>query len=349
LINAALTLSGAKAQEDLMIQSEPRDQLSGDEPLRIIEIGREVVTIEAGALVQMAGALDGHFAEAVAMLARTRQRVIVSGMGKSGHVGRKIAATLASTGTPAMFVHPAEASHGDLGMIIEGDLLLILSNSGSTAELKAVIQHAKRVGCSIIAIASQHSSHLMQSADVPLLLPKVREACPVNIAPTTSTTLMLALGDALAVATMRIRGLTRDRLRLFHPGGSIGGRLARVDTLMRAGKDLPLVSPEMPMADVVIEMSVKGFGIAGVVADGRLIGAITDGDLRRHSADLFAHKAGEVMTRSPRVVSQGTLCEDALLLLEEHRITALFVVAEEQPDRVVGLLQIHDLTRACHG
>lgn len=332
-----------------MAQQEAPSALDGNEPDRIIAIGREVITIEAGALTQLSADLDDNFASAVAMLAETRQRVIVSGMGKSGHVARKIAATLASTGTPALFVHPAEAAHGDLGMITEGDLLLILSNSGSTVELRAVIEHASRVGCPIIGIASQHTSHLMQSATVRLLLPKVREACPVNIAPTTSTTLMLALGDALAVATMRMRGLTRERLRLFHPGGAIGGRLTPVEGLMRSGEALPLVPPSMAMSDVVIEMSAKGLGIAGVVSGNRLIGVITDGDLRRHSADLFARRAEDVMTRNPRTVTEGTLCEDALLILEEHRITALFVVAGDDPERVTGLLQIHDLTRVCHG
>jgi arabinose-5-phosphate isomerase len=293
--------------------------------------------------------LGSSFAEAVDLITATRQRVIVSGMGKSGHIGRKIAATLASTGTPALFVHPAEAAHGDLGMIAEGDLLLILSNSGTTAELRAVVHHAKSVGCPIIAIASQSASPLMKAADVRLLLPVVREACPVNIAPTTSTTLMLALGDALSVATMRVRGLTKERLRLLHPGGAIGSRLAPVETVMHSKSSLPLVEPDTPMADVVIEMSARGFGIAGVVSDGLLVGAITDGDLRRHSANLFAHRASEVMTPAPKVVTEGSHCEDALALLQEHRITALFVTAHNNPQEPIGLVNIHDLARICHG
>ena len=316
---------------------------------QILEIGREVVLTESGALAVLAQAMDDSFPESVALIAAARQRVIVSGIGKSGHIARKIAATLASTGTPAFFVHPAEAAHGDLGMIADGDLLIILSNSGASPELRAVVQHAKSTGCPIIAIASQTASPLMQSADVRLLLPPAREACPVNIAPTTSTTLMLALGDALAVATMRVRGLTREHLRVLHPGGTIGGRLAPVETIMHPPAALPLVELDAPMSDVVVEMSAKGFGIAGVVEDARLVGIITDGDLRRHAADLFKHRAADVMTSDPKVVCEGTMCEDALALLEEHRITALFITAHDAPERPVGLVHIHDFARMRHG
>ncbi len=323
--------------------------LVGHDSSKILLIGREVVETEGRALIDLAAFLDESFSDAVALLVETKQRVIVSGMGKSGHVGRKIAATLASTGTPALFVHPAEAAHGDLGMITPGDLLLILSNSGTTSELKAVVQHAKRVGSPIIAVASRHMSPLMQSADVKLLLPTAREACPVNIAPTTSTTLMLALGDALAVATMRVRGLTRERLQLLHPGGAIGDRLQPIDPLMHTGDSLPLVTPNTPMVEVVIEMTRKSFGIAGVVDGGSLIGVITDGDLRRHTEQLFSCKAGEVMTPDPKVVPEGTFCEDALAMLQEHRITALFVTAHDAPDRPVGLVHIHDFTRLRNG
>jgi arabinose-5-phosphate isomerase len=323
--------------------------LTGKASSEILTNGREVIETEARALLELAEVLDTSFPDAVDLLVAARQRVIVSGMGKSGHIGRKIAATLASTGTPALFVHPAEAAHGDLGMITPGDLLLILSNSGTTPELHAVIQHAKNAGCKIIAIASQNTSPLMRSADVRLLLPAVREACPVNIAPTTSTTLMLALGDALAVAAMRVRGLTRERLQLLHPGGAIGGRLQRVDSIMHSGDALPLISPETGMADAVIEMTRKSFGIAGVVRDDALIGVITDGDLRRHSDRLFEQRAEDVMTTNPKVVSEGALCEDTLAVLQEHRITALFVTAHDAPERPVGLVHIHDLARPSHG
>jgi arabinose-5-phosphate isomerase len=314
----------------------------------ILAIGREVIATEARALGQLVDALDDDFSRAVQLLAATKQRVIVSGMGKSGHIGRKIAATLASTGTPALFVHPAEAAHGDLGMIIRGDLLLILSNSGTTPELRAVVEHAEAIGCPIIAVASQRTSPLMRSAAVRLILPQAREACPVNIAPTTSTTLMLALGDALAIAAMRVRGQTREGMRLLHPGGSIGGRLQPVQALMHSGSNLPLVAPETPMAEAIIEMTRKSYGIAGVIKDGALIGVVTDGDLRRHADDLLHGTAGDVMTPDPKVVQEGTLCEDALAILEEYRITALFVTAHDAPDRPVGLIHIHDLTRLRH-
>jgi arabinose-5-phosphate isomerase len=314
----------------------------------ILAIGREVVATEARALDQLADALDEDFAWAVRLLVAGKQRVIVSGMGKSGHIGRKIAATLASTGTPALFVHPAEAAHGDLGMIMRGDLLLILSNSGTTPELRTVVDHARSIGCPIIAVASQRTSPLIRSADVSLVLPHVREACPINIAPTTSTTLMLALGDALAIAVMRVRGQTREGMRLLHPGGSIGGRLQPVQALMHGGNSLPLVSPDTPMSEVLIEMTQKSFGIAGVVQDGRLIGIITDGDLRRHIDDLLTGTAVDVMTAEPKVVIEGTLCEDALALMEEYRITALFVTAHDAPEQPVGLVHIHDFPRLRH-
>jgi arabinose-5-phosphate isomerase len=315
----------------------------------ILADGREVVQIEARALAALAESLDHQFSAAVELLLATRQRVIVSGMGKSGHIGKKIAATFSSTGTPALFVHPAEAAHGDLGMITAGDLLLILSNSGTTAELRSVVHHARAVGTPIIAITSRAMSPLMQAADIRLLLPDMREACPVNIAPTTSTTMMLALGDALAIAAMRVRGFTRERFQLYHPGGSIGGRLQAVETLMHAGEALPLVDAETPMTEVIIEMTRKSFGITGVLEDGRLIGAITDGDLRRHSADLLAGTARDTMTPGPKVIAAGTMCEDALLLMEELRITALFVTSREDPERPVGVLHIHDFARLRHG
>lgn len=316
---------------------------------KILGIGREVIEVEGRALLVLAECLDASFATAVGLLVDTKQRVIVSGMGKSGHVARKIAATLASTGTPALFVHPAEAAHGDLGMITHGDVLLILSNSGATPELKAVVQHARRVGSPIIAVASQAASPLMKSADVRLLLPPAREACPVNIAPTTSTTLMLALGDALAVATMRVRGLTRERLQLLHPGGSIGDRLQPVEVMMHGRDKLPLVRQDTPMLEVVLEMTRKSFGIAGVIEGDVLIGVITDGDLRRHSEQLLSLTARDVMTPEPKLVPEGTLCGDALAMLQEYRITALFVTAHDAPQCPVGLIHIHDFARARNG
>lgn len=323
--------------------------LADNEASRVLLNGRHVIETEARALLELADSLDDSFSEAVDLLVSTKQRIIVSGMGKSGHVGRKVAATLASTGTPALFVHPAEAAHGDLGMITPGDTLLILSNSGTTPELKSIVRHAKLFGCPIIAVASRHTSPLMRAANVALLLPAVREACPVNIAPTTSTTLMLALGDALAVAAMRVRGLTRERMQLLHPGGAIGDRLQPVDRLMHSGDCLPLVSPEAPMAEVIIEMTRKSYGIAGVVTDGELVGVITDGDLRRHCQHLFSSIAADVMTPDPKLVPEGALCEDVLAMLQEHRITAVFVCAHDAPSRPVGLVHIHDFARLGHG
>lgn len=319
------------------------------DPSKILEIGREVIKVEGKALLGLADYIDEEFTTAVDLLAEAKQRVIVSGMGKSGHVARKIAATLASTGTPALFVHPAEAAHGDLGMITEGDVLLILSNSGATPELKAVVHHAKRVGAPIIAVTSRAASPLMKSANVRLLLPSAREACPVNIAPTTSTTMMLAIGDALAVATMKVRGFTRERLQLLHPGGDIGDRLQPVESMMHSGSKLPLVAADDPMIDVVLEMTRKSFGIAGVMEGDELIGVITDGDLRRHSEQLFKLTAREVSTVAPKVVPEGTLCGDALAMLEEYRITALFVTAHDDPVRPVGLVHIHDFLRSRDG
>lgn len=311
-----------------------------------VDRGRDVIRTEARALLQLADLLDDSFADAVGLILSTEQRVIVSGMGKAGHVGRKIASTLASTGTPALFLHPGEAAHGDLGMMVAGDLLLILSNSGATPELRSVTDHAATLGNAIIAIGSQIDSPLMQAADVRLPLPAVAEACPVNIAPTTSTTLMLALGDALAVAAMSARGFTRDRFRLLHPGGAIGDRLTLVDDIMHDGAQLPLVPADMPMPDVLVIMTQRSYGIAGVVdADGRLLGAITDGDLRRHGTRLFAGAASSIMTPEPKVIAEGSTSEDALAIMQANRITALFVMAHDDPAVPVGLVHIHDFSR----
>ena len=322
----------------------------GDPSDLIIARGRKVVGMEAQALLLLVDLLDENFADAVRVILAAPQRVIVSGMGKSGHIGRKIAASLASTGTPAMFLHPAEAAHGDLGMIVRGDVLLILSNSGATLEIQSILRHGKGLGCPTIGVASQEYSPLIENSDVRIVLPLVPEACPRNIAPTTSTALMLALGDALAVAVMEGRGFTRDHLRLLHPGGAIGSRLAHVDQIMQPQKQLPLVAPESPMQEVVIEMTRKRFGIAGVVdSQSNLIGVITDGDLRRHSDELFQSTAAQVMTSDPKSIVQGTFCEDALAIMQANRITALFVMASDHPHRPIGLVHIHDLSEVTQG
>ena len=322
-----------------------KDEIVTRSTIELISRGRKVIDTEAEALRRLAQDLDNNFAEAVRIVAASQMRVVFTGMGKSGHVGRKIAATLAATGTPAIFVHPAEAAHGDLGMIIPGDVLLVLSNSGNTAELRPIMSYARSLDCKIVGIASRADSSVMRGADVGLLLPDAREACPVNIAPTTSTTLMLALGDALAVAVMGVRGISREALQTLHPGGSIGRRLAPVAEFMRTGDALPLVQPDQPMRDVLVTMTTKSLGIAGVVdARGHLIGVITDGDLRRHVDHLLTSNARDVMSVRPKTIASDARASDALSLLSESRITALFVVAPDAPGRPVGIVHIHDFT-----
>lgn len=315
--------------------------------VEMLAYGREVVELEAAALAKLVDALDEGFVRAVSLMLRVSGRVVVSGMGKSGHIGRKIAATLASTGTPAIFVHPAEASHGDLGMLIDGDALLVLSNSGGTPELRSIMGRARALKIPMIAIAAQAVSPVMQQADVRLLLPRAREACPVNIAPTTSTTMMLALGDALAMAMMRARGVSRDRLQALHPGGTIGLRLTPVSAMMHAGAQMPLVAPDAPMREVIVTMTAMSFGVAGVVnVNGDLVGVITDGDLRRHIDALMTSTAGDVMTREPVTIAADAMAEDAVALMNDNRITSLFVVDSFHAWRPVGLVHIHDFLRA---
>jgi arabinose-5-phosphate isomerase len=312
----------------------------------IISRGRTVIETEAAALAQLSVALDDNFALATELILDTRGRVVVTGMGKSGHIGRKLAATLASTGTPAIFVHPAEAAHGDLGMLMAGDVLIVLSNSGATSELKTILRHAKTLNCPIIGIAGQLDSPVMHAADAKLLLPAAREACPANIAPTTSTTLMLALGDALSISVMGVRGISREGLKALHPGGVIGNRLLPVNELMHVGDNMPLVPAAMPMREVVIAITQKSFGIAGVVdADGKLVGVITDGDLRRHVERLLMSTAADVMTTGPKTIPEGTYVEDALAIMNANKITSLFVMRHDAPEIPAGLVHIHDFSR----
>ncbi|MEO1949799.1 MULTISPECIES: KpsF/GutQ family sugar-phosphate isomerase [unclassified Thioclava] len=306
------------------------------------DIARRVIGIEVAGLEALAASLDGEFSRAVAMILKTEGRVIVSGMGKSGHIGRKIAATLASTGTPAHFVHPAEASHGDLGMVTRHDLALVLSNSGETPELADLIAHTRRFQIPLIGVASRPDSTLLRQADLALVLPKAEEACGTGVVPTTSTTMTLALGDALAVALMEHREFTAEHFRTFHPGGKLGARLSKVSDLMH--RDMPLVAEDTPMPDALLMMSQKGFGVVGVTDEaGRLTGIVTDGDLRRHMQGLLEHKVSEVMTANPRTIAPGQLAEAAVAQMNERKITALFVVEDEKP---VGFLQIHDCLRA---
>ncbi len=318
---------------------------STTDPAAFLATGRRVIVREAEALAMLAGALDGGFARAVEVILAAKGRVIVSGMGKSGHVARKVAGTLASTGTPAHFVHPAEASHGDLGMLMQGDVALVLSNSGETSELADLIAHTKRFSIPLIGVASRAQSTLLRQADVALVLPDAPEACETGIVPTTSTTMMLALGDALAIALMEHRAFTPDHFRLFHPGGKLGAMLLKVSDLMH--DRLPLIAQDRPMSEALLEISRSGFGVVGVTdAAGDLAGIITDGDLRRNMERLMSLSAGQVMTRGPRTIAPGALAGQALAVMNDCKITCLFVMADEGPGKALGILHIHDCLRA---
>lgn len=307
-----------------------------------IETARRVIGVEIAGLEALSAGLGDEFSRAVEMILAVRGRVIVSGMGKSGHVGRKIAATFASTGTPAQFVHPAEASHGDLGMVTEADLALVLSNSGETPELADLIAHTRRFSIPLIGVAARPQSTLMRQADLALVLPAAPEACGNGIVPTTSTTMTLALGDALAIALMEHRQFTPEHFRTFHPGGKLGALLAKVGDLMHT--DLPLVAQNAPMSEALLVISQKGYGVTGVVdGTGALVGIITDGDLRRHMQGLLDLNAAAVMTPAPRTIAPGALAEAALAQMQDRKITCLFAVEDGMPR---GILHIHDCLRA---
>jgi len=323
------------------LQSVSADAAGGD-----LAAARRVLTTASEALTALADSLDGDFTRAVGVMLAAPGRVIVSGMGKSGHVARKIAATLSSTGTPAYFVHPAEASHGDMGAITRQDVLLLLSKGGETAELSDLITYAKRFRIPIVAIASNADSTLAKAADVALVLPPAPEACSIGMAPTTSTTMMLSLGDALAVALMERKGFSSDQYRDLHPGGSLGRALIRVSDLMHSGAEIPLSREDASMQEVLLVMAERRFGCVGLVnAQGGLSGIITDGDLSRHiNGDGFlTRKASEIMTRNPKIAEPGQLAAEALAFMNENKITRLFVLepqdAGKQP---VGILHIHD-------
>ena len=314
---------------------------------KVLDVGRRVITDEAFALQELARGLGEGFAEAVALLLNAKGRVIVSGMGKSGHIARKIAATFASTGTPAHFVHPAEASHGDLGMMTSGDVVLVLSNSGETPELADLVTYTRRFGIPMIGVASRAESTLLQQADVSIVLPQLGEACGRGVVPTTSTTMTLALGDALAVALMEHRDFTPENFRDFHPGGKLGAQLARVSDLMHLGESVPIVKFDAPMSETLLTISQKGFGVVGVIDDDeRLIGIVTDGDLRRHMDQLLDHTAGEVMTMDPKTVAPETLAAEALAVMNDRKITCLFAISPDSQGKVSGILHIHDCLRA---
>ena len=306
--------------------------------------GRAVLEQEIKGLKALSDALDEEFARAVECIAGIKGRVIVSGMGKSGHIARKIAATMASTGTPAHFVHPGEASHGDLGMITKDDAVLALSNSGETAELVDIIGYCKRFSIPLIAMARRKTSMLVESADIAIVLPAIPEAEPTD-APTTSTTMMMALGDAIAVALVQRRGFSREDFSVFHPGGKLGKAFIRVSDLMHGNGELPLVKEDTLMSDVLLIITAKTFGCAGVVdADGKLLGIITDGDLRRHmNSDILGKPASEVMTKNPLGIRPSALAAEALGIMNTRSITTLFVVEDGTP---VGIIHIHDCLRS---
>lgn len=314
-------------------------------PARDLVVARRVFSTVVEGISALSQSLDERFSAALDCLIKCKGRVVVSGIGKSGHVAHKIAATLASTGTPAFFVHPAEASHGDLGMVMRDDVVLAISNSGETAELGDLVAHSRRFRIPLIAITSRAKSTLADTADVALVLPAAAEACPIGLAPTTSTTMTMALGDALAVALMERRGFTADDFQRFHPGGQIGRALLKIADIMHRGDQIPLIGRDATMAEALIEMTAKHFGCVGVQDErGRLIGIVTDGDLRRHmSANLTSKIVRDVMTKAPVTIRSKALAVEALGVMNERTITALFVVDGRE---TVGIIHIHDCLRA---
>lgn len=316
----------------------------------IIAAGRRVLEIEGNALTAFADTLDASFAAAVDQMMNVKGRVIVCGIGKSGHVARKIAATLASTGTPSQFLHASEAAHGDLGMVTMDDAVLVLSNSGETTELSEVIRYTRRYRIPLIGMASRPESTLLKASDIALLLPRAQEACPTGLAPTTSTTLTMALGDALAVAIMERRGFTPEKFHQFHPGGALGAQLVTVGEVMHRGREMPVVTAATSMRETLLEMTSKGFGIAGVVDEaGQLQGVITDGDLRRNMDTLLSQSAGEVATSDPLTIAPDALASAALGMMNnpDRPATCLFVVDPSDEVGVpIGVIHVHDALRA---
>ncbi|WOX06473.1 KpsF/GutQ family sugar-phosphate isomerase [Microbulbifer pacificus] len=315
----------------------------------IIQAGRRTISMEAAAVAALEGRIGDDFHRACELILNCPGRVIVSGMGKSGHIGRKIAATLASTGTPSFFVHPGEASHGDLGMITRQDLVIAISNSGTSAEVLTLLPLLKRLGIPMISMTGKADSPLAQSADVNLDIAVDTEACPLNLAPTSSTTVTLVMGDALAVALLEARGFTAEDFAFSHPGGALGRQLLlKVEDVMHAGQELPQVSPDTPLSQALLEMTSKGFGMTTVVDDkGQLQGVFTDGDLRRvidQKIELDSATMDKVMSRRPKTVSAHILAAEALRIMEDNKITAL--VVEDPEHHPVGLLHMHDILRA---
>lgn len=323
---------------------------------------RDVIQQEAQTLVDLSASLGTSFVDACELLSSTSGRIVVAGIGKSGHVARKIVATLAATGSPAIYVHPGEAAHGDLGMIVPGDVVLVISNSGNTAELRILLDHAQKFAISTVGITSVSSSMVAKHCTVCIVVPPAVEACSVNIAPTSSTTQQLALGDAIAMVLMDGRDIGREEIKSLHPGGAIGLRLATVSELMHVADKMPLVALDLPMDDVITQMTSMGFGIAGVLdEEGHLAGIITDGDLRRHFKLLDKVCAHDVMTCNPKVLRAGMAAEDALRFLNTAKVTCAFVVADDDSafpavgggggavangrQKPVGIVHLHDFLR----
>ena len=310
----------------------------------ILETARRVISHEARALDDLAAALDHDVARAAQALLNAKGRVIVTGIGKSGHIARKIAATFSSTGTPALFVHPAEASHGDLGMVTAGDVVLAISFSGEAAELSDLVAFTRRFDIPLIALSGKKDSALVRQSDIAILLPPVSEACNTGVVPTTSTTMTLAMGDALAVALMEHRKFTAENFREFHPGGKLGAKLARVGDLMH--DDPPLIDQNAHMADALLIMTQSGFGVVGATDDAsQLAGIVTDGDLRRHLDGLLEKRVADVMTKSPKTITAGRLAAEAVGVMNGNNITSLMVTAPDDAKKVVGILRIHDCMR----
>jgi arabinose-5-phosphate isomerase len=312
--------------------------------INVNKVAERVILAESEALIRLANNLPMHFTKIIEQILQTKGRVIVSGIGKSGHIGRKIAATLASTGTPAFFVHATEASHGDLGMISKDDFCLVISNSGETQELRDIVGHARRFGVALAVISSVEESTLVQNADFKLVLPTMPEACAIGMAPTTSTTLTLALGDALAVALMEHRDFKPEDFKIFHPGGKLGSQLASVDQLMRPQNEMAIVDESASMREIILRMTESGYGIAVMVNDdGKILGVISDGDLRRNADDLFNQDPMEVLTQKPAFVAPNDLIASAIRKMEDKKVYSILVIDHSRP---IGLLRMHDLLRA---
>lgn len=315
--------------------------------------GLKVLREEIAGLEAMAAALDDQFIAAVDaiddMRSRRTGRLIIGGIGKSGHVGRKMAATMASTGTPSYYVHPGEASHGDLGMVTENDVVLMLSNSGENPELSDLIHYTRRFGITLIAMTSNADSTLAQHADVKLVYPKVQEACPNNMAPTTSTTMMIALGDALAVALLKRSGLTKEQFKVFHPGGKLGKQLLRVEDLMFKGDDLPILPPDVKMDQAIITMTEKNLGsVLCIDGNGKLLGILTDGDLKRHMApDLLTRELGSLISAMPKSIRASALAAEAMdIMLNKQNSVITSLVVMDDSDNLIGLIRLQECLQA---